>query len=813
MPLTHRQKRRLLSLPIGLGLGILFCILNLAGLFETYELESLDIRYRIRGPRPLSDQISLVIVDNDSLRALGWPVPRGLYASLVGVAGKYGARVVGFDILFTDPGVGGPEGDRLFAEAARLEGNAVFPAELSISGGSGGGPIQGAYLESGLARQGLELAAAEATTALLPLPGLAASSSGMSHIQLDNRADGVFRGVPLFLGYGDRLYPALGLRLVLDFLGLELEHLAIRDEKLVFGDDGSLQIPVVGGEPTLPINYRSVTEGFRTQRLIDVLAAYRDVLQGREPSLDLAGFFEGKLVLVGQTAASVGDHGSTPLSTISPLVLAHANFIDNLLSGQYLSRAGPWVNLFVILLLCGAIAVAVGHLRMLPGAGVALLLLIGWAVVAHLLFSGLDYWIDLFAPMTAGVFVLLGATVYNHFVRDADERLYRQAFEKYVAPGMMDKILEDPKKLEISGQRKRMTILFSDLKGYTRLSQELLPSEILDLLREYLEVMTRILFEHGGTVDKIMGDGIMAFFGDPLDQPAHALQAVWAALEMQSDMNLLQRRWIHEGKTGLEIRIGIATGEVYVGNIGSSRHIEYTAIGHAVNLASRLESKAPPGSVLISQETYEEVKDSFDCEEVPGLDLKGFEESYKAYWVFGIKPEPPPRPAEEEVDGVMVPDLEPFDRRQSQRLELVTGVKFTCFGRTSFGRAVNISRDGMFIATGDPPPVGTDISVIGEVHANQELLPLWIHGKVRRVIPEGEEKGMGIQFERIMADNKETIRFFMRDVFGMPSFQDDTITVDSDEPDSELYRYEFTKLLEEDQQASPDGPDETEDGD
>jgi adenylate cyclase len=784
MALSRKQKRRLLSIPIGIGIGIVFCLLYLLGVFEALELKSLDLRYGIRGERPLSDRVSLVAVDEETINKLGWPVPRVAYANLLNIADKNGARAIGFDVLFSDPSVRGEKEDAIFAEVARLTGKTVFPVAMTMAQEAGSQGIPAGYLESGLKQELEGIEPAEASGAIPPIAGLAGSSAGMCHYQLDNREDGVFRKVPLFIRYGELAYPAMSLRLVLNHLGEDLESLSAKDGDLVFGRSVTRVIPLSGDrQASAYINYKTVSEGIRVATLIEVIRSSR----GQDAGVDLKEFFDGKIVLVGQTAGNIGDHGPTPFSNMSPLVLAHANFIDNLMTGDFLVRAGRWANLLLILLLCVAVALCAGYLRIAPGAGAAAAILLAYAAAAQLWFSRSGYWIGLAAPFTAGIFVYLGVSVYNRFVRDADERLYRQTFERFVAPGMLERIVENPDTIDMLGSTKRLSILFSDIKGYTAMSQEVPVSEVLALLREYMGVMTRVLFTHGGTIDKIMGDGIMAFFGDPIPQSDHAHRAVLAAHQMQEELKKLQRKWISEGKAGLQIRIGIATGDVYVGNIGSRHHIEYTALGRAVNLAARLESKAPPGGILVSQETYEEVKDAFDCEEIPGLELKGYRESYKAYWVFGLTP------AEREAAPAEVPPPRP-ERRESTRIELVTGIRYSFGEDEHTGRVVNASRNGMFIAAETLPVVGAKVALQGSVHADEELLPLEIYGEVMRVETDGGERGMGIRFDRIIADNPETIRYCLRNVFGLQNLEDDIIASDTADRDTPLFRYDFDRM-------------------
>jgi class 3 adenylate cyclase len=418
-------------------------------------------------------------------------------------------------------------------------------------------------------------------------------------------------------------------------------------------------------------------------------------------------------------------------------------------------------------------------------------LLAVYSGVAYLLFAYSRYWLDLVAPLMAGGFVTLGCMVYNHFVRDVDERLIKKAFERYVAPKMMDRILEKPELIDVSGKRKRLTVLFSDVQGYTALTQALTPVQILDVLREYLEVMVRVIFRYDGTVDKIMGDGIMAFFGDPVPQEDHARRAVLAGLLMQQEVVELQRKWIGEGKVGLQIRIGIATGDVYVGNIGSSQHIEYTVIGKTVNHAARLEPKAPPGGVLISNETYKEIGEKFKCVKMEGLMLKGYRRPVEAYRVLG------PQDNSDTIETNVGPrPTRSSERRDSKRVKVVTGIKYSFDGKSYVGRVTDASSDGVFVSAKDLPSVGEYVSLEGEVHADDDVMPVYILGKVQRVVTEGEERGMGIHFEHIRANDKNTIRYFLRNVFGIKALQDADFVVGAQDSGHPTYEYHFTEVLE-----------------
>jgi adenylate cyclase len=222
-------------------------------------------------------------------------------------------------------------------------------------------------------------------------------------------------------------------------------------------------------------------------------------------------------------------------------------------------------------------------------------------------------------------------------LRERERGILRSAFGSYVDPEHLERILDAPEKyLALGGARKVVTLLFSDIQGYTGLSNSLPAETVIGLMREYLSAMTEHVRAHGGRVDKIMGDGIMAVFGDPVPNAEHAKAAVRVALEMQRTLSKLRAQWVKEGAGALAIRIGIATGEVFVGNIGSpGAKLEYTALGPTVNLAARLEGRAGPGGVLVSAATREAIGADFEVTPVPGLQLKGFAEPQDAFAVLG----------------------------------------------------------------------------------------------------------------------------------------------------------------------------------
>jgi len=232
------------------------------------------------------------------------------------------------------------------------------------------------------------------------------------------------------------------------------------------------------------------------------------------------------------------------------------------------------------------------------------------------------------------VFALVTTVIYRYFNEEKEKAVLRKTFEAYFPPTIVKKILENPGRINSGGQKKELTIMFSDIVEFTKYASGVSPDHVQKRLNEYFESMTEIVFNYHGTVDKFIGDGLMVFFGDPEPNPDHALQCVRAAIDMQKKVLEMKRVWENQGDTPVEIRIGINTGMVVVGNMGSSRRMSYTVLGSAVNLAQRLESNAPVNGILVSQRTYDLVKDHVETGPPREIEVKGFDSCIRVYDVI-----------------------------------------------------------------------------------------------------------------------------------------------------------------------------------
>jgi len=279
---------------------------------------------------------------------------------------------------------------------------------------------------------------------------------------------------------------------------------------------------------------------------------------------------------------------------------------------------------------------------------------------------------------------------FNLFQKEKANVLLSKAFSSYVDKGLLDTILKNQESLNLLGEQKKISIIFSDIKGYTELSNTFPPQVILETLREYLDIMVTQITFNGGTVDKIMGDGIMALFNAPIDLPNYSEKSLKAALNMQKSMVQLQKKWHLEGKTNLTIRIGIATNTVFVGNLGSEDHLEYTAIGNAVNLAARLESSSPPGGILVCKETYKLNKNTFNFRPISGLNLKGFKKGYTAYLVQSLF-----NNENQNENLISKGDLNKKERRDELRFEQNIPIEIQFHKNSYSGNIINHSVSGL----------------------------------------------------------------------------------------------------------------------
>ena len=643
---TRRVKRvaallvGLASAALVLGAERLFSAVSADGLspFDLAEIRTYDWRLsRTARPDSARKDIAIVEIDEPSLRSLQpnagrWPWPRAVHSMLIDYLSRAPAKVIAYDVVFSEADtrvgfefggskISGTESDKMLADSVKAAGNVILVADASYDAAvenmtlpDAGYPldVEGVYELRGV---------------LPPVRLFADAASGIGHNRFVLDPDGPLRHLIPFVRAHRRVVPSLGVAAALRVAGVRPQNVHLTGTLLHLGDrvmplswrhvkaaDGFVSFlwnPIDFRGPALLDDLKSRT--YPTYSFFDLLYSEEQILAKQPPNIDPSSFRD-KIVFVGVTATGLFDVFETPFSNGKmPGVQVHAAAADDILSGRFIDQASTGVRVATVT----AAALAIGL--------VATLLPAWWATAATALFLAIvswaatsmfrnGYWLNLSQPVLASSVALFGGVAYQYFFEGREKRKMKKLFGQYVSKDVYDQLVANPSLARLGGNRREMTVLFSDIRGFTAVSEHAQPEAIVGILNEYFTRMVEIVFAHHGTLDKFVGDMVMALFGAPLDDPCHADHAVEAALNMVDALAVLNARWRAEGRPALDIGIGISTGPMIAGNIGSNAIMSYTVIGDAVNLGSRLESlnKQYGTRIIISEATQKQL--SYRCE-------------------------------------------------------------------------------------------------------------------------------------------------------------------------------------------------------
>ncbi|HOH46254.1 MAG TPA: adenylate/guanylate cyclase domain-containing protein [Candidatus Cloacimonadota bacterium] len=593
------------------------------------EAKSLDLRFRLDPhPQKASPDILLIAIDDGSLAfareelGQGWPWPREFYAVVTDYLQRAGAAATIFDLSYEEADfqrgdIDSEVSDQNFASALQRSPHSVLPLTFTFYDG----PTDS--LGAVLPLEGLDALPVQNWPGLkLPYRDFAASAAGFGGINLLSTDEATVRKVPLLYRWNNRTYPNLALA---GLLASNREHPLKQDisgylQKLHPDPDGELHLNWYG---------KGGAEGtFRYIPFSQLLASAVQNSRGEAPTIT-PETFRDKYVIIGSAASGMLDLKASPYDWGLPGMEIWATALSNLLQEDYLRFPSGWIGFLLLFLLSFLVLTSVARLRAGFSPLVVLGLLLLFSLVTYQVFREQRLVLDYSSMLLVWVVSWIGILTLSYIMEGRTKQELKQIFDSYLHPDLVDELMKNPQLTELGGKSYHATVVFSDIYNFTTYSEKKEPPQLVNELNDYFRSFTNSILDHNGLLDKYTGDGLMAIFGVPVERNDHALWACRAALSHRDfcrpfrdkdNSELTASQYFH-----LNTRLGICTGKLVAGNIGSKRRMEYTGIGDTVNLASRLEgvNKIFRTNIIISESTYLMVKDQMLCRELDLIKVKG----------------------------------------------------------------------------------------------------------------------------------------------------------------------------------------------
>lgn len=636
----HKHKEKLLvTLIIALGAIFIALILGQTTTFLSLEHDLLDYRFKMRGSLDISDSpIIILAIDDqsDESTPARWPWPREYFAHVIENLQEAGVKAIGIDVIFeqADFSPGGFESDQRMADVLSKYDNVMLSGKIMVPPGR-----------------------VDIQTLVPPYSKFEETGVRWGLVSFDLDEDGFYRRYLVGQKFNDSIYVSFAADLLKIYKDLD-ENTELEDLEDCFVL-GPYSIPKFNTYSSI-INYSGPSGSFTRYSFDSVLDDIDfDLIEdfdldsfddpgdeefGLPPGLLHSGILKDKIVLIGSTVAEHHDDFPTPfletrdeeghlIQQLTYGVEIHANMLQMILAENYLHKVSYLWEYIILIILSVLIFLITRYMRTFWGVFFAILLVFIFFVFAFIIFGEWNMMVDISTPILVIFFSFGGHTIYHYVLSQHEKRMITGAFSHYVPKKVVDQILTDPDKLQLGGEERVISVMFTDISGFTSISEKLTPAQLVKLLNEYLTEMTDTVLAHDGIIDKYEGDAIMAEFGMPVPYENHAYMACKTALEMQKKLRKLREKWKKEGRPQLRARIGINTGEVIVGNMGSRDVFDYTVMGDHVNLGSRLEgaNKFYGTYIMISEYTHEYVKDDFYTRELDLIRVKGKEQPIKVF--------------------------------------------------------------------------------------------------------------------------------------------------------------------------------------
>jgi len=614
---------------VKLIIGSLITVIFILGYMFTdigniIEMSLYDTKFEMRGKREASKDIVIVAIDSLSMEEVAtWPWPRDIYADLIKKLQSYGAKVIAFDIIFNKPSLDSNQ-DKVFANSIKDFKNVVLGSMF----------VGGIYSKVTSSSENVETALSY--TAPDIIESLLDGNLNYGVVNFDRDLDKNIR-------WGRLLHPLSDLTPSTQSINNEFEpHFTLQILKK-YNPQLAETVQEKYKDNRFLINFAGSPHTYKTISFTNVL---NDILLETNVK-SYKDVFKDKIVLVGATAEILHDNFSTPFThgvnqDLMPGVEVHAATIDTVMNGIDYRKADFSTDLAMILIMGLAATVVFALFSLVQG--------ISFLFISSAIYSGLNillfiksmYWLNWSSPILIMICVFGGIYSYRFFVEEKEKRRVRGVFKRYMSPALVEEALKNPEKvpsLDVCS-KKFVSVLFSDIAGFTTMSEKFPPEEVKRILDEYLTAMTEIVFANTGVLDKYVGDAVMAVYGSVGNKTPDddAFRAVKTAIEMQEKIQELRKKWVEEGSVPMQIRIGVHSGEALIGNFGSPLKMDYTAIGDTVNTASRLEglNKQFGSGIMISHSTYELISEKINVRNLGPAPVKGKSEAIHVYEVLGL---------------------------------------------------------------------------------------------------------------------------------------------------------------------------------
>lgn len=597
-----------------------------------------------------SDEIVIIKIDDKSLDRYRWPWKRELYSKIFEYLKKYTkTKAIGFDIIISTPDIENPNSDLKFYSSLKNFDKLIVgftPLNTSYESINIGRKYDKAFEKKfsiKIKNERLNKPPSSYQSLSEFPPEYFNSISKVGSVITTPDFDGYIRSIDQIIDYKGKLYPSLSLRM---YAYLHPNSIFLVKDGRIKSNNTNLNIPIFNGYNGVFSNihyykpYEKSDYSHKAYSAIDIMDSYDALEKGKHPKISPLDF-ENKIVFVGGNAKAVAvglqDVKNTPMAHDFPGVDIQATNLDNILHNEFLIQTSPAFDIVSILILLAITFLVIRYFSLFTSLGIIALLMVSYILICIFCYH-FNIVISVITPITLQVIVMAMSYSYRFILEGRNKEKIKCAMGKYISDDVMQNVVKNIDCLSLGGKRADVTVLFADIRGFTSMSENMSAEEVSVILNEYFTEIEPIIRKHNGVINKFIGDAVMAIFGEPIQDKNHAINAVKCANDMLQKVVELQKKWLLEGKPKIEIGVGINTGEVFVGNIGSETRLEYTVIGDVVNLASRIESynKVYKTRFLISSTTYEKVRNIADVIKISEVSIRGKAKKLDIYEVLRL---------------------------------------------------------------------------------------------------------------------------------------------------------------------------------